>query len=47
MTLSSFSRALALAASSILVGALASAEESPELRISGMTFVGSRSDEIV
>jgi len=45
MTPSSFSRALALAASSILVGALASAEESPELRISGMTFVGSRSDE--
>jgi len=45
MTLSSFSRALALAASSILVGTLASAEESPELRISGMTFVGSRSDE--
>jgi len=47
MTHSNLALALALAASSILVGALssASAEESPELRISGMTFVGSRSDQ--
>jgi len=45
MTHSNFARALALAASCSLIGALASAEESPELRVTGMTFVGSRGDE--
>jgi LPS export ABC transporter protein LptC len=42
---SNFVRALAIAASGVLVGFSASAEESPGLRVSGMTFVGSRGDE--
>ncbi len=40
----SFSRALAIAMSGILVAGLSSAGESPGLRVSGMTFVGSRGD---
>ena len=40
-----FSRALALAASGILVAGLSSAGESPGLRVTGMTFVGSRGDD--
>ncbi len=38
-------RALAAAASGILVAGLSSAGESPGLRVTGMTFVGSRGDE--
>ncbi len=40
-----FTRALAVAASGILLAGLSSAGESPGLRITGMTFVGSRGDE--
>lgn len=40
-----FTRALAAAASGILLAGLSSAGESPGLRITGMTFVGSRGDE--
>jgi LPS export ABC transporter protein LptC len=40
-----FARALAIAAGGILVAGLAGAEESPGLRVSGMTFVGSRGDQ--
>ncbi len=38
-------RALAIAAGGILVAGLSSAEEAPGLRVSGMTFVGSRGDQ--
>ena len=41
----SFARALAAAASGILVATLSSAGESPNLRVTGMTFVGSRGDQ--
>jgi len=40
-----FTRALAIAAGGILLGGLSSAGESPGLRVSGMTFVGSRGDQ--
>ena len=40
-----FSFAQTLAVSGILVAGLSSAEESPALRASGMTFVGSRGDQ--
>jgi LPS export ABC transporter protein LptC len=40
-----FTRALAIAAGGILVAGLSSAEGSPGLRVSGMTFVGSRGDQ--
>jgi LPS export ABC transporter protein LptC len=40
-----FTRALAIAAGGILLAGLSSAEELPGLRVSGMTFVGSRGDQ--
>jgi LPS export ABC transporter protein LptC len=40
-----FTRALALAAGGILLAGSSDAEESPGLRVSGMTFVGSRGDQ--
>ena len=40
-----FSFAQALAVSGILVAGLSSAQESPALRVSGMTFVGSRGSQ--
>jgi LPS export ABC transporter protein LptC len=40
-----FARALAVAVGGILVAGLSSAGESPDLRVSGMTFVGSRGEQ--
>jgi LPS export ABC transporter protein LptC len=40
-----FTRALAIAAGGILVAGLSGADGSPGLRVSGMTFVGSRGDQ--
>ena len=42
---SGFARALAIAVGGILVAGLSNAGESPRLRVSGMTFVGSRGDQ--
>jgi LPS export ABC transporter protein LptC len=41
----SFARALAFAVGGILAAGLSSAGESPVIRVSGMTFVGSRGDQ--
>jgi len=40
-----FSRTVAIAAGSLLIAGYSSAEDSPGLRVSGMTFVGSRGDQ--
>jgi len=45
MPQSNLTRALAIAAGGILVASLPSAGDSPGLRVSGMTFVGSRGEQ--